>query len=119
MMQVEYCRLARHFSEKLNVVMPTLLTVAFCLLAYFLPTLTKTWAVSTVTFSFLTFVLIYVFAESVFSGQVTGEPPHRHAEIDGDPHDRVGIGVSSNLAPKFRGNRYASLLPLSRNDLVW
>ncbi len=73
MMQVEYCRLARHFSEKLNVVMPTLLTVAFCLLAYFLPTLTKTLAVSTVTFSFFIFLLIYIFAESVFRGQVTGE----------------------------------------------
>ena len=73
MMQVEYCRLAQYFSEKLNVVMPTLLAVTFCLLAYFLPTLTKTLSVSTVMFSFLIFVLIYIFAESVFRGQVAGE----------------------------------------------
>ena len=72
-MQVEYCRLAQHFSEKLNVVMPTFLTVVFCLLAYFLPTLTKTSSVSTVMFSFFAFVLIYVFAESIFRGKVTGE----------------------------------------------
>lgn len=73
LMQVEYCRLAQHFSEKLNVVMPTILTVAFCLLAYFLPNLTKTLSVSTVMFSFFTFVLIYVFSESIFRGQVAGE----------------------------------------------
>ena len=73
MMQVEYCRLAQHFSEKLNVVMPTLLTVVFCLLAFFLPTLTKTLSVSTVMFSFFTFVLIYVFAESIFRGKVADE----------------------------------------------
>ena len=72
-MQVEYCRLAQHFSEKLNIVMPTLLTVAFCLLAYFLPVLTKTLSVSTVMFSFLTVLLVYVFAESIFRGQVAGE----------------------------------------------
>ena len=72
-MQVEYCQLAQHFSEKLNVVMPTILTVAFCLLAYFLPTLTKTLSVSTVMFSFFTFVLIYVFAESIFRAKITGE----------------------------------------------
>ncbi len=75
MMQVEYCRLAQRFSEKLSVVMPVLMTVAFCLLAYFLPGLTKTLSVSqaTVMFSFLTFVLIYVFAESIFRGQIAGE----------------------------------------------
>ena len=73
LMQVEYCRLTQHFSEKLNVVMPTVLTVAFCLLAYFLPALTKTLSVSTVMFSFFTFVLIYVFAESIFRGQVADE----------------------------------------------
>lgn len=73
LMQVEYCRLAQHFSEKLNVVMPTLLTVAFCLLAYFLPMLTKPSSISTVMFSFFTFVLIYVFAESIFRGKVAGE----------------------------------------------
>ena len=42
MMQVEYCRLAQHFTEKMNPVMPVLLTGAFCLFAYFLPTLTET-----------------------------------------------------------------------------
>ena len=73
MMQVEYCQLAQHFSEKLDVVMPTLLTVALCLLAHFLPTLTKTLSVSTVMFSFFTFVLIYVFAESIFRGKIAGE----------------------------------------------
>lgn len=73
MMQVEYCQLAQHLSEKLNVVMPTLLTVAFCLLAYFLPTLTRTLSASTVMFSFLTFVLIYVFAASIFRRKITGE----------------------------------------------
>ena len=73
LMQVEYCRLAQHFSEKLNVVMPTLLTVAFCLLAYFLPVLTKTLSVSTVMFSFFTVLLIYIFAESIFRRQVAGE----------------------------------------------
>ena len=72
-MQVEYCQLAQHFSEKLNVVMPTFLTVAFCLLAYFLPTLTKTLSVSTVMFSFFTLVLIYIFAESIFRAKIAGE----------------------------------------------
>ena len=73
MMQVEYCRLAQHFTEKMNPVMPVLLTGAFCLFAYFLPTLTKTVSASTVIFSFFTFVFIYVFAESIFRGKVAGE----------------------------------------------
>ena len=73
MMQVEYCRLAQHFTEKLNPVMPALLTGAFCLFAYFLPTLTQTVSASTVIFSFFTFVFIYVFAESIFRGKVAGE----------------------------------------------
>lgn len=73
MMQVEYCRLAQHFTEKLNPVMPAFLTGVCCLLAYLLPTLTKTVSVSTVMFSFFTFVFIYVFAESIFSGRITGE----------------------------------------------
>ena len=73
MMQVEYCRLAQHFTEKLNPVMPVLLTSAFCLFAYFLPTLTETVSASTVIFSFFTFVFIYVFAESIFRGKVAGE----------------------------------------------
>ena len=73
MMQVEYCHLAQHFTEKLNPVMPALLTGAFCLFAYFLPTLTETVSASTVIFSFFTFIFIYVFAESIFRGKVAGE----------------------------------------------
>ena len=73
MMQVEYCRLAQHFTEKLNPVIPALLTGVFCLLAYFLPTLTTTVSDSTVMFSFLTFVVIYVFTESIFRAKVDGE----------------------------------------------
>ena len=73
MMQVEYCRLAQHFTEKLNPVMPALLTGVFCLFAYLLPTLTKTVSDSVVMFSFLTFVFIYVFAESIFRAKVNGE----------------------------------------------
>ena len=73
MMQVEYCGLAQHFTEKMNPVMPALLTGVFCLLAYFLPTLAKTTSASTVIFSYFTFVFIYVFAESIFRGKVAGE----------------------------------------------
>ena len=76
LMQIEYCRLAQHFTEKLNPVMPALLTGTFCLLAYFLPTLTRSLpvqAVQAVTFSFFTFVFIYVFAESIFRAKVDGE----------------------------------------------
>ena len=73
MMQVEYCRLAQHFTEKLNPVMPALLTGTFCLFAYFLPILTQTVSASTVIFSFFTFLFIYVFAESIFRGKVAGE----------------------------------------------
>ena len=73
MMQVEYCRLAQHFTEKLNPVIPALLTGVFGLCAYFLPTLTKTVSASTVIFSFFTFVFIYVFAESIFRAKVAGE----------------------------------------------
>ena len=73
MMQVEYCRLVQHFTEKLNPVIPALLTGVFCLLAYFLPTLTTTVSDSTVMFSFLTFVVIYVFTESIFRAKVDGE----------------------------------------------
>ncbi len=91
MMQVEYCRIAQHFTEKLNPVMPALLTGAFCLLAYFLPTfepkistimllnkgtifsIQRSLPVSAVTFSFFTFVFIYVFAESIFRAKVDGE----------------------------------------------
>ena len=82
MMQVEYCRFAQHFTEKLNPVIPALLTGVFCLFAYFLPTLstdatrasvTQTPSASTIIFSYLTFVFIYVFAESIFRAKVAGE----------------------------------------------
>ena len=73
MMQVEYCRLAQHFTEKLNPVMTVFLTGMFCLLAYLLPILTETVSDSVVMFSFLTFVVIYVFAESIFRAKVNGE----------------------------------------------
>ena len=73
MMQVEYCRLAQHFTEKMNPVIPALLTGVFCLSAYFLPTLAKATSDSTIIFSYFTFVLIYVFAESIFRGKVAGE----------------------------------------------
>ena len=73
MMQVEYCRLAQHFTEKLNPVMPALLSGVFCLFAYFLPELTQTTAASTVIFSYFTFVFIYIFAESIFRAKVAGE----------------------------------------------
>ncbi|MCY4570432.1 MAG: CDP-archaeol synthase [Candidatus Poribacteria bacterium] len=73
MMQVEYCRLAQHFTEKLNPVIPALLSGAFCLFAYFLPILTQTTSASTIIFSYFTFVFIYVFAESIFRAKVAGE----------------------------------------------
>ena len=73
MMQVEYCRLAQHFTEKFNPVMSVFLTGGFCSLAHLLPNLTKTVSVSAVTFSFFTFVFIYVFAESIFRAKVDGE----------------------------------------------
>jgi phosphatidate cytidylyltransferase len=73
MMQVEYCRLAQHFTEKFNPVMSVFLTGACCLLAHLLPILTETVSVSGVVFSFFTFVFIYVFAESIFSGRIAGE----------------------------------------------
>ena len=73
MMQVEYCRLAQHFTEKLNPVMPALLSGVFCFVAYFLPELTQTTSASTVIFSYFTFVFIYIFAESIFRAKVAGE----------------------------------------------
>ena len=73
MMQVEYCRLAQHFTEKLNPVMTVCLTGAFCLLAQLSPILPKYLPVSTVMFGFFTFVFIYVFAESIFRAKVDGE----------------------------------------------
>ena len=73
MMQVEYCRLAQHFTEKFNPVMSVFLTGVCCLLAFLLPILTETVSASAVVFSFFTFVFIYVFAESIFSGRIAGE----------------------------------------------
>ena len=73
MMQVEYCRLAQHFTEKLNPVMPALLTSVFCLLPTFLTILPENVSDSAVMFSFFTFVFIYVFAESIFRAKVDGE----------------------------------------------
>ncbi len=87
MMQIEYCRLARHFSGHFNArleaapymnpVVPGLLTLAFCALAYFAPVLPQTangkGTAELVLFGCFTFVLIYVFAESIFRGKVEGE----------------------------------------------
>ena len=74
-MQVEYCRLARPVKEGpratpgVNPVMPVLLTVAFCLLAFFARRLDAPGLL----LAFFTGILIYVFAESIFSGKVAGE----------------------------------------------
>ncbi len=87
MMQVEYCRLAQQFSGHFNTglratpymnpVPPVLLTVGFCVLAYFAPALAKTVngtsIAALVPYSFFIFALIYVFAESIFSGKIEGE----------------------------------------------
>ena len=73
MMQVEYCRLAANFGGKLNPVVPAFLTVAFCLFAFFLPTPVENAQTSMVMFSFLLVVLIYVFASSIYRGEVAGE----------------------------------------------
>ena len=73
MMQVEYCRLAGNFGEKLNPVMPVILTVAFCLFAFFLETPIENPNTSLVMFSFFVVVFIYAFASSIYRGKVTGE----------------------------------------------
>ena len=73
MMQVEYCRLTQHLSQKLNPVMPTLLTVAFCLFAFFSDTLIEPVKSSMVMSSFFVIVFIYAFASSIFRGEVAGE----------------------------------------------
>lgn len=75
MMQVEYCRLAQQLSQKLNPVIPGILTVAFCLLAYFLPTPSlgeKAYA-STVLYCFFVFLPFYAFSTSIFRGEVAEE----------------------------------------------
>ena len=73
MMQVEYCRLAGNFGRKLNPIIPTILTVAFCLFAFFLPTPIENANTSLLMFSFFIVVFIYAFASSIYRGKVAGE----------------------------------------------
>ena len=75
MMQIEYCRLTQHLSQKLNPVIPAILTVAFCLFAYFLPTPShgEISYAATVLFSFFVFLPIYAFSTSIFRGEVVDE----------------------------------------------
>lgn len=73
MMQVEYCRLAENFGAKLNPVLPVILTLVFCLFAFFLPTPIENPTTSLILFSFFVVVFIYAFASSIFRGKVTGE----------------------------------------------
>ncbi len=73
MMQVEYCRLSQHLSQKLNPVIPAFLTVGFCVLAYFLDTLIEPAKTSVVMFGYLLIVFIYAFASSIYRGEVAGE----------------------------------------------
>ena len=73
MMQVEYCKLTQHLSQKLNPVIPAVLTVGFCLLAYFLDPPIEYPKTSIYMFGFLLIVFIYAFASSIYRGEVTGE----------------------------------------------
>lgn len=73
MMQVEYCRLAGNFGSKLNPAVPTILTVGFCLFAFFLDTPIENPTTSLVLFSFFVVVFIYAFASSIYRGKVAGE----------------------------------------------
>jgi phosphatidate cytidylyltransferase len=73
MMQVEYCRLTQHLSQKLNPVIPTLLTVGFCLFAFRLDTPIENAKTSLVMFSFFLVVFIYAFASSIYRGEIAGE----------------------------------------------
>ncbi len=73
MMQVEYCKLSQHFSQKLNPIIPAALTVGFCLLAYFLDSPTDKPRTSIYLFGFLLVVFIYTFASSIYKGEVKGE----------------------------------------------
>ena len=73
MMQVEYCRLAANFGGKLNPVGPTILTVGFCLFAFFLDSPIENPITSLRLFSFLVVVFIYAFASSIYRGKVAGE----------------------------------------------
>ncbi|MDE0636143.1 MAG: phosphatidate cytidylyltransferase [Candidatus Poribacteria bacterium] len=73
MMQIEYCRLAGNFGSKLNPVIPVILTVAFCLLAFRLDPPIEKATTSLILFSFFVVVFIYAFASSIFRGKVAGE----------------------------------------------
>ncbi len=73
MMQIEYCRLAGNFGSKLNPVIPVILTVAFCLLAFRLDSPIEKATTSLILFSFFVVVFIYAFASSIFRGKVAGE----------------------------------------------
>ena len=73
MMQVEYCKLTQHLSQKLNPVIPAVLTVGFCLLAFFLDPPVQYSKTSLYMFGFLLVVIIYAFTSSIFRGEVTGE----------------------------------------------
>ena len=71
-MQIEYGKLVQHLARKLGLVMPVLLTVAFCCFAQFLPAPAKVLN-AFLLFGFFAFVPLYVFAESILSGKVEGE----------------------------------------------
>ena len=73
MMQVEYCRLSQHLSQKLNPFVPAILTVGFCLLAFFLDTLIEPAQISMVMFSYILIAFIYAFASGIYRGEVAGE----------------------------------------------
>ncbi len=73
MMQVEYCRLAGNFGDKLNPVMPAVLTVAFSFFAFFLPDPIVDPETSIIMSCFLVVVFIYAFASSIYRGKVEGE----------------------------------------------
>ncbi len=84
-MQVEYCRLARHVNghfdsdegpqigPDINPVMPVGLTAAFCLLPFLARRLHAMADTQLLLLACFTFILIYVFAESILSGKVAGE----------------------------------------------
>ncbi|MCY4404173.1 MAG: CDP-archaeol synthase [Candidatus Poribacteria bacterium] len=78
MMQVEYCRLSQHLSEKINPITPSILTVGFCLCGFFLDTqfldtLIEPAKISLFMFSYILIVFIYAFTSSIYRGEVAGE----------------------------------------------
>ena len=73
MMQIEYCRLAHQLTNKINPVIPVILTGAFGVLAFFLPDPLVDIKSSMVIQGLLVGVLIYAFASSLSRGQVAGE----------------------------------------------